>query len=395
MVLINDILDAKITNKYEYLCALLFFFVFLQGESYLSLQCSMKRESNFEVMRTLAMFFIVAYHCLTHGVGGEYSFSIVQPALLSNLLFSDFMLVFSSIAVNLYVMISGYFLVDLDFKLSRIVRTWVISCFYLFIITLLFISLDFEPFSIVTIGKSLFPLSTDAYWFVTQYIGLLILSPFLSIMIRKLTYRQYVGLLIGGAFICLAIIPDFPLGKRFHVAHGNSLLSFVYLFVVAGFIRHHLEQLPMKKLLAAITVVVLMTLTYELFVGTHQNTSNLVWLDYNSLPFILSVLIFILVKQVHVPDNIWWNSFVKLAPYTFGVYLIHDHLLVRGWLWDTISLTSQCQEWVFPLIVIGVCLLIFLTCSLIEAIRKKLFEITRLDSLIAEMDNWRFTCIRS
>ena len=346
-------------------------------------------------MRTLAMFFIVVYHCLTHGVGGEYGFSTVQPVSLSNLLFSDFMLVFSSIAVNLYVMISGYFLVDLNFKMSRIVRTWVISCFYLFFISALFMSLGIIPFNIITIGKSFFPISTDAYWFVTQYIGLLILSPFLSIMLRQLTYRQYVGLLIGGAFICLAIIPDFPLGKRFYVAHGNSLFSFAYLFVVAGFIRHHLEQLPKKELLVAITVVVLITLAYELFAGKHHNTSHLVWLDYNGLPFILSVLIFIFMKQVQAPDHGLRNGLVQLAPYTFGVYLIHDHLLVREWLWNTISLTSQCEEWVFPLIVIGLCLLIFITCSLIEAIRKKVFEISRLDSLIAKTDNWRFARIRN
>lgn len=355
----------------------------------------MKRERNFEVMRTLAMFFVVVYHCLTHGVGGEYGFNSVQPVSLSNLLFSDFMLVFSSIAVNLYVMISGYFLIDLNFKLSRIVRTWVISCFYLFSISLLFISLGLKPFSIAALGKSFFPLSTDAYWFVTQYIGLLILSPFLAIMLRQLTYRQYVGLLIGGAFICLAIIPDFPLGKRFHVAHGNSLLSFSYLFVVAGFIKHHLGQLSPKKLMAAILLTVLLTFACELFVGTQQSISHLIWFDYNGLPFILSVLIFILVKQVKVSDSGTWNSLARLAPYTFGVYLIHDHLLVREWLWNTLSLTSQCQEWVFPLIVLGICLLIFFFCSLIEAIRKKIFVILRFDSYIAKTDNWCFTRIRN
>lgn len=371
------------------------FFVFLQGESYISLYYNMKRESNFEVLRTLAMFFIVIYHCLTHGVGGEYDFSTVHPASLSNLLFSDFMLVFSSVAVNLYVMISGYFLINLNFKMSRIVRTWVISCFYLFFITVLLMSLGIVPFNIVTIGKSFFPISTDAYWFVTQYIGLLILSPFLSIMLKQLTYRQYLGLLVGGAFICLAIIPDFPLGKRFHVAHGNSLLSFAYLFVVAGFIRHHLKQQSMKRLVPVISVVVLITLACELIVGTHHHLSHLVWFDYNGLPFILSVLIFILVKQVRVPNTILWNGLVKLAPYTFGVYLIHDHLLVRGWLWSTFSLTPQCEEWVFPLVVIGICLLIFLICSLIEAIRKKVFEISRFDRLIAKTDNWHFTRIRN
>lgn len=353
----------------------------------------MKREVNFEALRVLAMFFIVIYHCLTHGVGGDYGFSTVRAVYVSNLLFSDFLLVFSSIAVNLYVMISGYFLVDRNFKLSRIVRTWVVSCFYLFAITSLFMSLSLKSFNILTLGKSLFPISTDAYWFVTQYIGLLILSPFLAIMLRHLTYRQYVGLLIGGAFICLTIIPDFPLGKRFYVAHGNSLISFAYLFVVAGFIRHHLGQLPMKKLVAAIFVVVTISWVCELYVGTHHTVSHLIWFDYNGLPFILSVLIFILTKQIQVPNRGFWSGLIKLAPYTFGVYLIHDHLLVREWLWSTLSLTSQCKEWVFPLIVIGICLLIFLLCSLIEAIRKKVFVILRVDSCIAKIDNWRFTRI--
>ena len=47
----------------------------------------MERERNFEVMRTVAMFFIVVYHCLTHGVGGQYGFSTTQPISLFNVLF--------------------------------------------------------------------------------------------------------------------------------------------------------------------------------------------------------------------------------------------------------------------------------------------------------------------
>lgn len=354
----------------------------------------MKRESNFEVMRTVAMFFIVIYHCLTHGVGSEYGFTHDNPILISNLVFSDFLLVFSSIAVNLYVMVGGYFLADLNFKLSRIVRTWVITCFYLSVITILFVLWGLTPFCVVTIGKSFFPLSTDAYWFVTQYIGLLILSPFLSIMLKQLSYGQYIGLLIGGAFICLSIIPDFPLGKRFYVAHGNSLLSFIYLFVVASFIRHHLDQISVKKLIFSIFTVILLNLAWEILAGAQGHVSHLFWLDYNGLPFILSVLVFILVKQVRIPENGFWKALVKLAPYTFGVYLIHDHLLVRDLLWSSVSLSSQCEKWSFPFIVVGLCMLIFLTGSGIDALRKKLFKVLGLDALIVNTDNWRFTYIQ-
>ena len=350
----------------------------------------MKRESNYEVLRTLAMFFIVVYHCLTHGIGGEYAFSTSQPILLSNALFSDFMLVFSSVSVNLYVMISGYFLVDLNFKLSRIVRTWTYACFYSCAITAIFMVLQITKFDILNLGKSFFPISADAYWFVTQYIGLLILSPFLALMIRQLSYRQYLILLIGGAILCLSIFPDFPLGKRFYVAHGNSVWSFAYLFLIAGYIKHHLKRIPMIPLLWTIVLVTLLIFAYEIICGYNENHVCLYWLNYNSLPIILSVALFILIRQLRVPQNRFWNLLVKFAPYTFGVYLIHDHLTVRQWLWTTVSLPSYCDNLFFPLIVIGLCVVIFVICALLDIIRKKLFALFGIDDLIIKVDRWSF-----
>ena len=348
----------------------------------------MRREPNFEVMRTVAMFFIIVYHCLTHGVGDGYGFSVHNPVSLSNILFSDFLLVFSSIAVNLYVMVSGYFLVDLSFKASRIVRTWTYACFYSVVITIFLMSLQLVPFSIVALGKSFFPISTDAYWFVTQYIGLLILSPFLALLVKQLTYKQYLWLLIGGAFMCLAIIPDFPLGKRFHVAHGNSVWSFAYLFLVAGFIKHYLKKVSMSWLLAAILFVTLLTMGCEVFFGYHDDSVSLFWFNYNGLPFILSVLVFIMIRQMQMSESGLWIVLVKLAPYSFGVYLIHDQLMVRGWLWSHVPITSFCDQWIYLFVVIGLCVLIFLFCAFVDSIRKRLFAMLGMDKLIAKTDRW-------
>ena len=351
----------------------------------------MKRERNFEVLRTVAMFFIVVYHCLTHGVGDGYEFSSTSPICLTNALSSDLMLVFSSIAVNLYVMISGYFLVDLNFKASRIVRTWSVACFYSFIIALLFMILCLIPFNLLSLCKSLFPISFDTYWFVTQYIGLLILSPFLAIMVRNLTYRQYLALLIAGAFICLSIIPDFPFGKRYYVAHGNSVWSFVYLFLIAGFVKHHVKEIPIPRIMMTIILLILLILSCEVIGGYYQGNIHLYWLNYNGLALILSVAVFILVRQLKVPDNGFWNILVKVAPYSFGVYLIHDHLLVREWLWSNIPLTSFCDQWVYPLVVLGLCVLIFLSCAFVDAFRKKLYAWFGIDKLILKVDRWSFT----
>lgn len=348
----------------------------------------MERERNFEVMRTLAMFFIVIYHCLTHGIGSEYVFNLHHPVSLLNLAFSDLLLVFSSISVNLYVMVSGYFLADSRFKISRIGRTWLNACFYSCVITIIFMSLSLTPWSLVTLCKSFFPLSTDAYWFVTQYVGLLILSPVLSMVIRHLSYSQYVALLIGGAFLCLSIIPDFPLGKRFHVAHGNSVWCFAYLFLIAGFIRFHLRKFSMRKLLVSIVFVTILILGCELYMGCKVSVAKLYWFNYNALPFILSVVVFIVIKQVSIPSSIICNLMVKVAPYTFGVYLIHDHLLVRDWLWKALLLPSFSKQWDYPLVVLGLCLFIFVLCALMDVMRKCLFGFFKIDSCVAKLDKW-------
>lgn len=349
---------------------------------------SKNRESNFEVLRTVAMFFIVVYHCLTHGVGSGYTFSAHSPISLTNFVFSDFMLVFSSISVNIYVMISGYFLCDLNFKASRIVRTWLNACFYCCLVTVLFMCFSLAPFSVVTLGKSFAPISTDAYWFVTQYIGLLILSPFLSLIVRNLSYRQYVWLLIGGAFICLAIIPDFPLAKRFHVAHGNSVWSFAYLFFIAGFVRHHLKRIPMSKLLVSFIIVTLITMAVEIYYGSTNGALYLCWLDYNGLPFVLSVIVFVMIKQTQFSNNWLVNILVKAAPYTFGVYLIHDHLMMRDWLWTKAGLSSFCNQWAYPLVVIGLCVLIFLIGVLVDSFRKRLFDLLKVNTYMTKLDTW-------
>lgn len=346
----------------------------------------MARERNFEVMRTWAMFSIVIYHCMCHGIGSDYAFDLQLPVSLFNFTFSDFILVIGSIAVNLYVLVSGYFLVNARFKVSRIIRTWVSALFYSVIITTMFLLLSLEPWSIVTLGKSFFPLSTDAYWFVTQYVGLLILSPFLAMLVRQLSYRQYVALLIGMGLMVLSVIPDFPLGKRFSISHGNSVWSFVYLFFIAGFIRLHLKRIPMGKLAMIILGLALLTMVSEMVLGIHNGVGHLLWFNYNGILLFLSVAVFVFIRQQQIPETGIWNLMVKVAPYTFGVYLIHDHLLMRDWIWKTLSMTSYANQWIYALAVMVVCVLIFAICILIDTVRKRLFAILKMDDLMIRLD---------
>lgn len=343
----------------------------------------MKRDCNFEVLRTISMFLIVVYHFCTHGIGSSYLFNCHDSISVFNLLFCDTLLVLSSICVNLFILISGFFLLYAEFKFSRIIRTWFLTCFYSFFLTLVFYLFSSRSVNLVSLIKSCFPLSTDYYWFVTQYIGLLLLSPFLGMLARIINRQQYIFLLIICGFICLSLVPDFPLGKRFHVAHGNSLQFFSFLFLIAGYIRRFVEQVSVLFIAKSIVVVIIVILLWSIYLGRN----HLFWLDYNSLPVILSVLVFILFKQVEVESFCLTRPLVKIAPYTFSVYLIHDHLIIRDWLWSLLHLQTICDKLYFPVIVFVVCASIFFVGICVDWIRKRLFDVCGINNLILRIDN--------
>ena len=137
-------------------------------------------------------------------------------------------------------------------------------------------------------------------------------------------------------------------------------------------------------------MLTLLVFSCEVVGGYDNGFVHLYWLNYNGLVLILSVAVFIFVRQLKVPDSGFWNVFVKAAPYTFGVYLIHDHLLVREWLWSSASLHSYCDKAFYPIIVVGLCAIVFVVCSMIEVVRKKIFSLLRINNLISKTDRWSF-----
>ena len=146
----------------------------------------------------------------------------------------------------------------------------------------------------------------------------------------------------------------------------------------------------MGHLSVIVGLLSLLILLCEVIGGYNHGSISLYWLDYNGLVLVLSVAVFVLVRQLQIPEKGLWRVLVNAAPYTFGVYLIHDHLLVRGWLWTTLSLPSYCNELTYPFMVVGLCLVVFVVCATIETIRKKLFAILGIDALIRKVDRWTF-----
>lgn len=79
---------------------------------------SLVRQSNIELLRIVAMLFIVMHHYVTHGTT---NFVYLDPPLSVQHVFALFFGAFGRPAVGVFVLICGYFSIKSDFKLPRFV----------------------------------------------------------------------------------------------------------------------------------------------------------------------------------------------------------------------------------------------------------------------------------
>lgn len=93
-----------------------------------------KRIANFEILRTVAMLFIVFWHFCVRGLTESsypsFIYKVNTNTGVFNLSIVFLLLVILCVSVNCYVMITGYFMIDkTDFSFKRIEKVWLQTFF--------------------------------------------------------------------------------------------------------------------------------------------------------------------------------------------------------------------------------------------------------------------------
>lgn len=360
-----------------------------------------RRLPNFEILRVLAMFLIILGHFFVHGLRGEGNgvmLSYDGKSVLDTVSFgiAQSLWVFSSISVNLYVLISGYFLVQSKAKWGKIPSIWMQTAFYSVCIYLLFavVGLGGVIFSVKDFVSSVMVVRYGAvadrtYWFVAQYIGLLALSPFLNRLVAGLKKVEYKTLIV------ILLLLDFSFGYVFYgnvYSGGQTLFHFISVYFIAGYIRHYqlFGTWSKRKLLGvcAVVIVAVVALDYIYCLAhciKHQEAFQLQlssrYLNYNGIPLVLAVLVFCVVQRAPIGDNRLVRFLVAIAPFSFGVYLIHDNIYVRGWLWRVVTSYVSFSPSNVVLCSLSVAVSIYAVCTSIDMLRALVFRILRIKVL--------------
>ena len=339
------------------------------------------------------MLMIVGIHFYTHGLFKDISSwqdssfnSLISNGgirCLNRILSEYFFLLFCT-SVNCFVIISGYFMVRSQLRIKRVIGIWIQTFFYSTIIPLLFFLFQGGN-GLDWLIKGFTPLCSNIYWFVTMYIGLMLLSPFLIKSIEGLNKRQFKLLLIVMGIINIVVIWKIPLGSIY--SSGTCLLFFIFLFLVGGYIRTHNISLGKEKygqyFIVFSLIALVITLVQDIAIGIKHNKGLYHILNpYNGLPFFMSVLLFMYFKNKHAfKKGILQKMAITLSPYILGVYLISDHPMVRKWLWGLFDWPNLMNSYVLiPTLCISI-VSIFLLCVMLDFFRSKLFFILGIDKV--------------
>lgn len=260
------------------------------------------------------------------------------------------------IAVNCYVLVTGYFLsVSEKFKLVKFEKIWLQSFFYLFFLTLVCYVAGIADTTLNDLAASAFVMGGNKNWFVRCYLGLLLTAPFLSALIARLDRSAYRRLLLVLTLLSVNLVKPlgFPFGDLFGSYGGGTLAWFVYLYMVAGYVRRYR---PLPRVRSAVWgfvwcwLFLLAQLGYKIFQG-YQITGQLTLANigsYNGIVFPMSVCCFLFFRNCHFRSR-HWQVCTALAPYVFGVFLLHEHFKFRELIWQQLNPVPLVgSPWLLP-----------------------------------------------
>lgn len=332
-----------------------------------------QRNTNLDLLRIVSMLLIVFLHSIDHSGVLENA----ENCGAGMYFYVRFTYALCQVCVNIYIMLSGYFMIHSTFRLHKLTALWMEAAFYSIVLKLLFMVTGQENFSVLSLASCLFPILTGRYWFLTIYAGMYLISPFLNVLIRALDRKQH-GLLNLCLFVIMSLWSSIhPAISGMNSGGGWGLAWFVVLYITAAWFRLYYTPnwKPMRWLLGytaiPLLIAALQVAAREWDIGIMQKIlSN--WFRYDSAPaYLMTLSLFVGFLNIEVRGAGLSRRICTVAPLTLGVYLIHAHANVSPWSWAVLDLPGKMASALFIPIQLGAVFLIFALCASLDFLRSR------------------------
>lgn len=268
-----------------------------------SVSGSLVRESNFELLRIVAMLMILTGHVFNHGL--HYTLFNGERAFGMQALFVC--------GVNLFFLISGWF--GIRFSLRSLIKLLTLTFFFsaLNLIGLWIAGVEMGSWDVVKIF--LFPVSKSRYWFIMVYMAMIILSPMLNAALKAMSKRTFNRFLL---LFTLFNLYSCGLGFNYVNVNGYTIIQAVWLYFVAHWLHDNeslFNRVGSGWYLALF--VFFSVITAVMIYVTHRYE----WMNYNApLVVFSSVFLFLYFSRL----NLRSVGINRVAACAFGCYLLQD-----------------------------------------------------------------------
>ncbi|MCC3403581.1 acyltransferase family protein [Eubacterium sp. BL-380-WT-2B] len=229
------------------------------------------RQSNIELLRIICLFMVIVIHVFGSSIAADNGWSINKMWMLT--FYS-----FSRGSVNVFIIISGYFLFKKEKRGIRDLFNRVLLPVLQYLPMILIVVIVFFNLKMHEIAKLLYSFISLTglffhLWYLVGYVFMFLLMPYMNIIIKKINKKQSLILIIilGSILIFLSSIDDIVGFRLFYGYTGRSfteigafnIVNFVPLYFVGATIGKYeikIRHTLIKFIFVGIIVVLLTSL---------------------------------------------------------------------------------------------------------------------------------------
>ena len=323
-----------------------------------------ERQANFELLRIVLMLLIVMGHIIM------YSDKLSKTGT-ADYYIANFIRSFTTVAVNAFVLLTGYFGTTRNIK--KLFAMDMRVCFYTWGGFLLGIILNVHTHSFTKDIQLLFPVATKQYWFISIYFVLCILSPYLNAFLEYTSEKMLKETLLAGLvlFYILSTCSFLINAAQIVTDAGYGIVNFVYLYCLGYYIRHYYEDqhgvaLPFFIYLLACMGTFFVNAMMSCMIGFYFDSM----ISYNTI-FTLggSIGLFVCFKNLRIKQN---RFVIWLGKHSLSVYLVHMCPPVSVFLFQELLRVDQFSGFAFIAIIVILPPVVYLAAAGVDSIVDRL-----------------------
>lgn len=311
------------------------------------------RSASVDLLRIGAMFLIVTCHSILHVRWMLHVDQGFTPAPTWKQAAMYLIVQYGQVGVSVFFIVTGYFLIRKPFTFRRPVAAW--AHMWVYAVTIYVVGLLAAtrfPFIMPT-GTAAYeaflwsvtPGLWGSYWFMTAYLVLLLLSPYINHVFLTMSARMSGALIALLAFFSLWLL----YGNR--VGNWTNVVYAALGYMIGAWIRLYRDRIPRwisaRRALWGTVVAssVVMLLFNRLSLGASSLVKFFHWDAQTKpgiqiLPIVIAAALFLLTIDARRPlraDSRAGRAVISVSASMFGVYLIHENTLIYRHFWPLLE----------------------------------------------------------